>query len=67
VDDGDHPHEAATLELDASLARDTLRWHPRLGLEDALAWTAEWYRAQLAGEDLRAITSAQIDRYEELA
>jgi len=36
-------------------------------LEQALEWIVEWYRAFQAGEDLRAHTLAQIERYEALA
>jgi nucleoside-diphosphate-sugar epimerase len=39
-----------------------LGWRPRLGLDDALRLTAEWYRAYLddAGEAL-ALLRRQID------
>lgn len=60
------PHEARTLKLDCSLARGRLGWAPRLGLDAALAWTLDWYRAQRAGEDMRACCAAQIDRYQGL-
>lgn len=66
IDDGEHPHEAPTLALDASLAREALGWRPRLDLPTALGWTAEWYRAQLEGADLGALTLEQIARYEAL-
>jgi len=45
IDGGQHPHEAGLLTLDCSKARNLLGWRPRLGLDEALAWTAEWYRA----------------------
>lgn len=67
IDGGVHPHEAATLALDSSLARSTIGWRPRLDVDDATRWTAEWYRAQLDGGDLRALTLEQIERYEALA
>jgi CDP-glucose 4,6-dehydratase len=39
------PHEAAYLYLDSSLAKKALGWSPHWGLELALKFTAEWYRA----------------------
>jgi CDP-glucose 4,6-dehydratase len=62
-----HPREAHFLKLDASKSKACLDWHPVLPLEQALDWVVEWYRAFQAGEDLRARTLAQIERYEELA
>ncbi len=59
--------ETAALRLDASLAHDALGWTPRLGLDEALRWTADWYRAQAAGGDARALTLGQIEAYEGLA
>jgi CDP-glucose 4,6-dehydratase len=41
-----------------------LGWTPRLSTDDAIAMTAEWYRAYAEGhEDMRALTLAQIDRF----
>jgi CDP-glucose 4,6-dehydratase len=62
-----HPREAHFLKLDASKSKACLDWHPVLPLEQALDWIVEWYRAFQAGEDLRARTLAQIERYEALA
>lgn len=59
-DDGPHPHEAHWLKLDSSLARTTLGWSPAWDLEAALRHTADWYRAHRAGEDVGALTRAQI-------
>jgi CDP-glucose 4,6-dehydratase len=60
---GDQPAEAAVLRLDASRAAEVLGWRSRLSLEDALQWTADWYRTQLAGGDAAAVTEAQVVRY----
>lgn len=63
-DDAPHPHEAGRLRLDSSKARQRLAWQPRLGLDDALRLTVDWYRAALAGDtDLRALSEAQIRHY----
>jgi CDP-glucose 4,6-dehydratase len=44
VDDATHPHEAATLRLDASKATAQLAWQPIWNIETTLARTATWYR-----------------------
>jgi CDP-glucose 4,6-dehydratase len=62
-----HPHEAHFLKLDSSKARERLGWRPRLRLATALEWTVEWYKKQARGEDARALTLAQIERYMELS
>lgn len=65
-DPGDHPHEAMFLRLDCSKARALLGWSARLPLNEALLWTAEWYRSDAAGNDIRGLTLEQIRRYEDL-
>jgi len=62
-----HPHETHYLHLDASKARAYLDWHPVLPLKLALDWIVEWYRAFQTRDDLRRLTRAQIERYEELS
>jgi hypothetical protein len=34
-----------------------------LGLEETLTWTAEWYRAQMGGADMRDFSLQQIERF----
>jgi len=43
-DTGPHPHESTQLRLDAGKARSRLGWKPELGIEEALAWSVDWYR-----------------------
>lgn len=57
-------HETTTLRLDSSRARDVLGWRPAWPLERSLDATVEWYRAFAAGEDVRDVALAQIERYE---
>ena len=64
--EGAQPHEARLLSLDPGLATRTLGWRSKLTARDSLAWSAEWYRAVDTGADPRALTAAQIDRYEAL-
>ena len=59
-----HPHEATYLKLDCSKARSLLGWRPKLRLDTALAWVAEWYRAYYQGGDMHRLTQSQIRRYE---
>ena len=58
-----HPPEAATLRLDVTKAARELGWHPVVSLPEALDWIVEWYRAWHGGEDLAAVTRAQVARY----
>jgi CDP-glucose 4,6-dehydratase len=59
-DPGEHPHEAARLALDATRARALLGWRPLLSFDEAVRWTADWYRAYWSGDDIGAVTRAQI-------
>ena len=55
--------EKQTLRLDCRLAKQVLGWRPRLGLEDTLEWTAEWYAAFAKGSDPFNLVRLQIERY----
>lgn len=58
---GEGPHEAGLLAVDSTKARVRLGWRPRLGLDDALRLTADWYRAYLADSgDALALVRRQI-------
>ena len=60
---GTVPHEAGLLKLDTSRARSLLGWHPALPLSEALEWIVDWHQRTAAGQDVRAVTTAQIDDY----
>jgi CDP-glucose 4,6-dehydratase len=62
-DAGPHPGEARALTLSSGLAERTLGWRPQLPLGESLAWTADWYRAYAAKEDMVAYSEAQLERY----
>lgn len=67
VDGGEHPHEAGKLMLDSAKAKARLGWRSRLGLDETIALTADWYGAVLSGEgDLAARTEAQVRYYSAL-
>lgn len=65
--DGAQPHEARTLRLDSSRAREQLGWRPLWDLDRALASIVDWYRALAAGEDMREATLGQVRAYEAVA
>ena len=56
----DGPHEANFLKLDCAKLRKTFGWQPKLHLPEAVEMTVDWTKAWLAGEDMRAVTDAQI-------
>lgn len=63
-DGGEHPHEARYLMVDSSRARQRLGWTPRWDLTQALESIVGWYRALRGGEDMRAVTVAQLDAFQ---
>ena len=60
---GDQPHEAYYLKLDASKAHAKLNWHPRTDLATALTWIADWHKALANGQDMRKICEQQIEAF----
>jgi CDP-glucose 4,6-dehydratase len=60
---GEHPPEKATLAIDASLAHEMLGWSARLSAEEAVQWTADWYKAYGQGAQMRDFTLQQIGDY----
>ncbi len=64
LDERANPPEAQRLALDSSRAECELGWRPRWNLEVALGLVVEWHRAQRAGDDMRAVSLAQIARFD---
>jgi CDP-glucose 4,6-dehydratase len=56
-------HEANYLKLDSSKARTQLAWKPRWRLQTALDKTLAWHNGWRSGQDMRAISLAQISEY----
>lgn len=56
-------HEAGLLRLDSSRAHQLLGWQPRWSLDDCLQQTLDWHLAWQRGEDMRAVTLAQLAAY----
>ena len=65
-DPAPHPPEAQALTLSSTLAARDLGWRPSLAIGDSLSWTADWYRAYLAGENMAKFSEEQIARYRQL-
>lgn len=63
LDGASHPHEAQYLKLDCSKAHAKLGWRPQWHLGDALQLIIDWYRAHMAGKDMRQVTLSQIALY----
>lgn len=64
VQDDDGLHEAHYLKLDCSKAHQRLGWFPVLTVDEALTWTAQWYRTYLANPAAAAaLTRRQIHDY----
>jgi CDP-glucose 4,6-dehydratase len=62
--DENQPHEARFLRLNCDKAKSRLGWRPRMNIEQALAWTVQWYKGFQQGDDIRMLTENQITRYE---
>jgi len=61
-------HEAQYLRLSCDKARTQLGWRPLLTLDEALAWTVEWYRSYYRNPGTACSTTlAQIERYMQAA
>ena len=58
-------HEAAKLVLNIEKAESELGWKPRLGVEEAIAWTVEWYRNR-KHYDTYQVCQEQIQAYQKL-
>ena len=63
IDKGEHPHEARFLKLDISKAVSDLGYRPRISLDTALDWTAEWYRSHFDGQNMLDVTQRQIEDF----
>ena len=65
-DEGDQPHEAHSLKLDCSKARQNLGWTPKWSLEKAVEQIAQWHKAYQSQENMQAVSLRQINSYQQL-
>ena len=63
LDSTHQPHEAHSLKLDCSKARNYLGWIPRWSLEDAMIKINEWNQAFSNKRDMREVSLSQIAAY----
>ncbi len=54
------PHEATFLKLDCSKIKTLFNWKPRWHVEEAVAFTVEWAKAYLTGQNVSACMDKQI-------
>ncbi len=57
------PHEANFLKLDCSKIKHVFHWQPCMDIREAVAWTVEWTKAYLAGEEILNIMDSQIHKF----
>lgn len=55
--------ETHYLWLRSEKIKNATGWRPRLGFDESLKWTADWYQTYLAGGGLREKTAQQIEEY----
>lgn len=60
-------YEARLLAIDSKKAFDRLGWKSKISFEDTVGMTAQWYKAQVSGADMREFSLHQISQYEEYA
>jgi CDP-glucose 4,6-dehydratase len=59
-------HEAKMLKLDNSFVKKEIGWKPNLLFDEAVSWTAEWYKKYFLNESVKSFTLAQIRDFEKL-
>ena len=59
----EHPHEAGYLLLDSTKARKELSWIDKLGFEETINWTVDWYKNS-DNHSIRSLCENQINRFE---
>ena len=61
-DGAEHPHEAGYLLLDSTKARKELSWIDKLGFEETINWTVDWYKNS-ENHSIRSLCENQINRF----
>ena len=62
ITNSDAPHEANLLMLDITKAHDRLGWQPRMGIEQCVKLTADWYK-QYKTTDVYTLCVNEIKKY----
>jgi len=63
TDSKSHAHEEPVLQLDSTKANELLGWYPRLPLDIAIDWVADWYQSFLNDGDARDLCQRQIRQF----
>jgi CDP-glucose 4,6-dehydratase len=63
LDEGENPPEAGHLALDSSKAEQRLGWRAEWDLGQALERVVEWHEAQRSGEEMRKMSTEQIEQF----
>ena len=63
LDGSENPPEASYLALDSGKAERELGWRAEWDLEETLERIVQWHEAERRGEDMRARSLAQIERF----
>ena len=57
-------HEAGILKLDNNRSKKELNWQPKLSFDEAILWTADWYKNYLEKKsDVKKFTTNQIENF----
>jgi CDP-glucose 4,6-dehydratase len=64
-DVGAQPHEAQSLKLDCSKARECLGWVPKWSLDQAIEQTVHWHQAYKNHSNMRVDSLKQINLYQQ--
>ena len=60
----EQPHEAHSLKLDCTKAREYLSWVPKWSLEMAMQNITDWYHAYQRDENMQQVSLQQITQYQ---
>ena len=63
-DQSEQPHEAHSLKLDCSKARQSLHWVPRWTLEQAIENITQWQQAHQQQHNMHEMSLQQITSYQ---
>ena len=65
-DTAEQPHEAYSLKLDCSKARQYLGWVPKWNLDQAIEQTVQWQHAHHNQNNMQAYSLKQINLFQQL-
>jgi CDP-glucose 4,6-dehydratase len=66
LDPNANPHEASYLLLDSTKARTQLGWRDKLGFNETIRWTLDFYREANYGKNVGDLLTNQTKNYLDL-